>query len=62
MPLFSVTYMVQLGLIPQSAVPVLTEIRKHNPLLFDFVLKRSLAFNGQRFANEVFETAPFFAR
>ncbi len=33
-----------------------------NVLLFDFVLKRSLSLNGQRFAPVVFETAPFFAR
>jgi mannonate dehydratase len=62
MPLFSVTYMVQLGLIPQSAVPVLTEIRKHNPLLFDFVLKRHLSFKGKRFAPSVFATRSFFEK
>ncbi len=60
MPLFSVTYMAQLGLIPQSAVPVLSEIRKHNPLLFDFVLKRHLSFKGRRFAPSVFATRSFF--
>ena len=60
MPLFSVTYMVQLGLIAQSAVPVLSEIRKHNPLLFDFVLKRHLSFKGRRFAKSVFETRRCF--
>ena len=62
MPLFSVTYMVQLGLIPDSAAQVLTEIRKHNPLLFDFVLKRQLAFRGKRFAKSVFETRRFFEK
>ena len=62
MPLFSVTYMVQLGLIPETAVPVLTEIRKHNPLLFDFVLKRHLSFKGKRFAKSVFETRLFFEK
>jgi hypothetical protein len=29
--------------------------------MFDFVLKRSLAYKGQAFAPGVFETAPFFA-
>jgi hypothetical protein len=28
----------------------------------DFVPKRSLSSQGQRVANEVFETAPFFAQ
>ena len=60
MPLFSVTYMVQLGLIPETAVPVLTEIRRHNPLLFDFVLKRHLQAGGKRLAKSVFETRRFF--
>lgn len=62
MPLFSATYMVQLGLIPETAVPVLTEIRKHNPLLFDFVLKRHLSFKGKRFAPSVFATRSFFEK
>jgi len=62
MPLFSVDYMVQLGLLSASAAPVLTEIRKHNPLLFDFVLKRHLASAGKSFASSVFATRPFFER
>ena len=60
MPLFSVAYMVLLGLIPESAAPVLTEIRRHNPLLFDFVLKRHLSRKGRRFAKSVFETRRVF--
>lgn len=62
MPLFSVSYMVELGLIPASAAPVLSGIRKHNPLLFDFVLKRQLRSNGKRFGRGVFETRNFFLR
>ena len=53
---------LDLGLIPETAVPVLTEIRKHNPLLFDFVLTRHLAFKGKRFAKSVFETRRFFEK
>jgi uncharacterized protein len=30
------------GLLDAKAVPLLTQVREHNPLLFDFVLKRSL--------------------
>jgi len=42
MPVFSVDYLVSLKLLPESAAPVLKEIRLHNPLLFEFVLKRNL--------------------
>jgi uncharacterized protein len=60
MPIFSVDYIVSLGLLEAAAAPVLTEIRRHNPLLFDFVLKRSLRRNGKRLAAGVFETRRFF--
>ncbi|MBS0335433.1 MAG: amidohydrolase family protein [Proteobacteria bacterium] len=60
MPIFSVDYLVSLGLIEPAAGPVLTEIRRHNPLLFDFVTKRSLRAGGRRLANSVFETRGFF--
>lgn len=60
MPLFSVNHMVELGLLPASYAPVLNEIRQHNPLLFDFVLKRHLSHRGQRFRHDVFHTRPFF--
>ena len=48
-------------MLDPSAVPVLREIREHNALLFDFVLKRSLVSNGTRLASSVFETRSFFA-
>ena len=54
------TTIARKGLLPPEAVPVLREIREHNALLFDFVLKRSLASNGRGFARGVFETQPFF--
>jgi mannonate dehydratase len=60
MPLFSVDHMVGLGLIEPAAAPVLSAIRRHNPLLFDFVLKRHLRVAGKGFANSVFETRRFF--
>jgi len=62
MPVFSVDYLVSLKLLPESAAPVLREIRTHNPLLFDFVLKRTLRSNGKAFASGVFETRGFFMR
>jgi mannonate dehydratase len=60
MPLFSVDYMVSLGLLQESAASVLKEIRSHNPILFDFVLKRHLRSNGKALSKSVFETRAFF--
>ena len=60
MPIFSVDYLVSLGLVQESAAPVLKEIRAHNPLLFDFVLKRHLRSNGKALSKGVFETRSFF--
>ena len=62
MPLFSVEYLVSLKLLQEKAAPVLTEIRRHNPLLFDFVLKRHLRSNGKALPARVFETRMFFVR
>jgi predicted TIM-barrel fold metal-dependent hydrolase len=66
MPIFSVDYLVSLGLVQESAKPVLREIREHNPLLFDFVLKRHLRSGrtgstaGKALPASVFETRAFF--
>jgi len=60
MPLFSVDYLVSLGLLRESSAPVLKEIRTYNPLLFDFVLKRHLRSKGKALSKNVFETRPFF--
>jgi mannonate dehydratase len=66
MPIFSVDYLVSLGLVQESAAPILREIREYNPLLFDFVLKRHLrlgrtsATAGKAFPTSVFETRKFF--
>jgi uncharacterized protein len=62
MPIFSVDYLVGIRLIEASAAPVLRDIRLHNPLLFDFVLKRHLRSNGKALAAGVFETRLFFMR
>ncbi|MBI3150237.1 MAG: amidohydrolase [Betaproteobacteria bacterium] len=60
MPIFSVDRLVEERLLEAAAAPVLKALRAHNPLLFDLVLKRSLAWEGERFAARVFETRPFF--
>ena len=60
MPIFSVDYLVSLGLLAAGAAPVLKEIRRHNPLLYDFVLKRHLRSGGKALAPGIFETRNFF--
>lgn len=62
MPLFSASDMAEADLLDETAVPLLQEIRKHNPLLFDFALKRLLRFGQNRFLAGVFETRRFFER
>ena len=61
-PLIYLQALAERQLLDPAILPALRKLREANVLLFDFVLKRSLALNGQRFAPVVFETAPFFAR
>lgn len=62
MPLFSIAELVAQGYLAPALETPIAALRHHNPLLFDFVLKRHLAFNGKRFSNTVFETGNTFAR
>lgn len=61
MPLFSVKAMAQQGYLDANLVEPISALRHHNPLLFDFVLKRHLQVDGKRFAKSVFETGTTFA-
>jgi mannonate dehydratase len=60
MPILSVQAIAGEGLLPETALPVLRELRHVNPLAFDFVLKRTLRWRGARFPAAVFETRGFF--
>ena len=60
LPVISLPGLVARKLLDPTAVAPLRELRDHNALLFDFVLKRSLARDGAGFAPTVFETRPFF--
>jgi len=62
LPIYSATSFVDLGMLAPEAVPVLDAIQRHNPLLFDFVLKRSLRLNGIGLPAQIFETRTFFER
>jgi mannonate dehydratase len=60
MPLFSPRRMVAQGYLRENEAKVIAAIRPYNPLLFDFVLKRSLAKNDHRFAPALFESRRIF--
>lgn len=62
LPLVSPRRLAAEKLLDAAAVPVLETLREHNPLLFDFVLKRQLRSGSHRFTAGVFETRPFFDR
>jgi uncharacterized protein len=59
-PLISPRRFVKQGFLTEAQAEVLSEIRGYNPLLFDFVLKRSLVSGGQRFTPVVFESRRVF--
>lgn len=60
MPLYSVDHMIASGFISAPVAAVVSAIRQYNPLLFDFVLKRHLAYQGHRLDASVFHTQPYF--
>jgi len=62
LPIVSLPLLVQRGLLDPAAAEPLKELRDHNVLLFDFVLKRSLVNNGAGFARPVFETRAYFEK
>jgi mannonate dehydratase len=55
-PLISLKLLKEKQYITAEQVKVLAQLRQHNPLLFDFVLKRFLQVQGQRFSTAVFHT------
>jgi mannonate dehydratase len=59
--MMSVDALAEQGFIDTAKVQTLIELRRHNALLFDFVLKRHLRADGRGFAPGVFETRSAFA-
>jgi hypothetical protein len=49
--------LMQAGLLNAVEASVLSRLRRHNALLFDFVLKRTLNHGSLRLAPTVFESA-----
>ena len=60
-PLTSPAALARAGLLPKAAVADLDTLRQHNPLLFDFTLKRLLNWQGHSFSPAVFHTRRLFA-
>lgn len=60
LPLTSPVLLARSGLLDPEAVHTITELRRYNPILFDFVLKRHLSSRGQQFGKQVFETRRVF--
>jgi mannonate dehydratase len=59
-PLTSPAALARAGLLPKAAVADLDTLRQHNPLLFDFTLKRLLSWQGHSFSPAVFHTRRLF--
>jgi len=60
-PLFSPAGLAEQGLVSAEQAKLCSEIRRYNPLLFDFVLKRCLRSRGKGFRPGVFESRRLFA-
>jgi mannonate dehydratase len=62
LPLISLDGLIKRKLLAAESRPFLTQLREHNPLLFDLAVKRLLRRDGAGFATTVFETRKFFDR
>lgn len=60
-PLTSPGALARAGLLPKASVGDLDLLRQHNPLHFDFALKRLLNWQGHSFSPAVFQTRRLFA-
>ena len=61
MPIFSPRTLVADGFLKDEEALFLSELRRHNPLFFDFALKRLFAVDGQGFGAAVFVSRRVFA-
>ena len=55
-PLISPGKLRRQGFLGEDAVRILEQVRQHNAILFDFMLKRQLRSGGKSFAPEIFES------
>jgi mannonate dehydratase len=59
---YSLDRYVDAGMIDARDAQFLDRLRPQHPLLFEFVLKRTLSVGGRRLSDAVFHTRPFFTR
>ena len=59
-PLISSEQFYREGMLAKEHVPFLQEVRKYNPIMFDFAMKRLLSYKEKQFPTSVFETRGFF--
>jgi predicted TIM-barrel fold metal-dependent hydrolase len=59
--LTSTTRLVELGVLSSGEAEEIAHIQGHNPLLYDFALKRLLRIDGNSFPSGVFQPAALFA-
>lgn len=60
MPLISSKNLTANGLLDESVVPFVNQVREYNPWLYDFLIKRFMKSNGVSFSNHVFQTKQHF--
>lgn len=61
MPIFSPRELMEDGLLKEEEAEFVSALRRYNPLLFDFALKRLLAVEGQGFDPAAFASRRVFA-
>ncbi len=59
--LTSTARLVELGVLSPGEAQEIAHIQGHNPLLYDFALKRLLRVEGHSFPSQVFQSAALFA-
>ncbi|MBV1911284.1 MAG: amidohydrolase family protein [Kangiellaceae bacterium] len=62
MPIISSKNLASNGLIAQSAVSFLNDVRPYSPWLYDFLIKRLMQFDGLRLSTQVFQTQRHFEK
>jgi len=60
LPIIPLKMIKRMGLLSSEQSLVLREVRKYNPMWFDFLLKRMIRWQGKGFSNSVFETRGHF--
>ena len=62
MPLFSLRKLIRQGFITETAANVLNDVRRHNAILFDFMLKRLIRSGNKSFSPGIFESRRIYGQ